>query len=334
MQFWRAILHGSAVIMALIASAMPAQASSPARSAPSLPAIKAALQVAAESPHCRAIEPYYWEIGDGEQVWVSGSEGADAPGAHTEMPIASATKWIFAAYVLEKRRGQLSVADIDALTMRSGYTSFDLSSCIRALPARRRNQTVADCAAQADNAHLTPSHQGKFFYNGGHFQQLGVQGLGLSAFNNEALATEFRQTLRLPLAFIWGAPQLGGGLRMSAADYASFLRTVLKGDLLLSEQLGAHSVCATPGLCADAVYAPVPAGQRWHYSLGHWVESDPATGDGAFSSAGAFGFYPWIDAQRRFYGVIARKQRGKGMGASSAECGRRVRAAFLEAVGN
>ena len=29
-------------------------------------------------------------------------------------------------------------------------------------------------------------------------------------------------------------------------------------------------------------------------------------GDGAFSSPGLFGFYPWIDAGKTYYGVLAR----------------------------
>lgn len=327
----RTLISVWGTIMMLLAGIASAHSSSfPSQAIASSSAITAALNAAADSPQCRAIEPYYWEIGDRERVWVSGMEGADAPDAHTDMPIASASKWIFAAYVLEKRQGRLSAADIDALTMRSGYTSFALASCIRALPARRRSQTVSECASHGDNARFTLAHQGRFFYNGGHFQQLGVQALGLGALNNEALAAEFRQTLGVTLA--WGSPQLAGGLRMSAADYAEFLRALLTGKLRLGEQLGAHAVCATPGTCKDAIYAPVPADQRWHYSLGHWVETDPHTGDGAFSSAGAFGFYPWIDAHRRFYGVIARQQRGKGIGARSVECGRRMRAAFLQAV--
>jgi len=57
----------------------------------------------------------------------------------------------------------------------------------------------------------------------------------------------------------------------------------------------------------------------------------PAVGDGAFSSAGAFGFYPWIDAGRRYYGVIARRD-SAGEGYDSARCGRLIRKAWLSGV--
>lgn len=80
--------------------------------------------------------------------------------------------------------------------------------------------------------------------------------------------------------------------------------------------------------CASAVYTPVPAKLSWDYSLGHWVESDPVADDGAYSSAGAFGFYPWIDKTKTYYGVLARQ--GKpGSGDGSATCGGLIRKAWM-----
>jgi hypothetical protein len=62
-------------------------------------------------------------------------------------------------------------------------------------------------------------------------------------------------------------------------------------------------VCTNPRTCAQAVFAPLPPNESWHHSVGHWVEDDPVVGDGAFSSPGAFGFYPWVDASRTHYGA-------------------------------
>ena len=61
------------------------------------------------------------------------------------------------------------------------------------------------------------------------------------------------------------------------------------------------------------------------------METDPTVGDGAFSSAGAFGFYPWIDATRSWYGVLAR-QTAAGSGNESAQCGRLIRKAWVTGV--
>jgi hypothetical protein len=59
---------------------------------------------------------------------------------------------------------------------------------------------------------------------------------------------------------------------------------------------------------------------------------------GAFSSPGAFGFYPWISADRRFYGMVAREQRhgfmsgdpSDKLAVASVDCGREIRAAWMD----
>lgn len=303
----------------------------PAGSDPHHAAITAALQVATDDAHCQAIEPFYWEIGDARQTLVSGAEGAKAPVATTVMPVASASKWVFAAYVVQRRGGELSTKDIEALTMQSGYTSHRHASCIRVLPARRAAQTVGDCLQQGNNGQYTPQHRGHFFYNGGHYQHYAATTLGLAGDNNAALADEIRRGLGMPFTFSYGSPQPAGGMSTSASDYAGFLRALLRGDLRLGSHLGEHAVCAQPERCPQALHSPIPADRQWQYALGHWVESDPATGDGAFSSPGAFGFYPWIDAGRRYYGILARHKRGKQSAFASVECGRRIRQAFLQA---
>jgi hypothetical protein len=78
------------------------------------------------------------------------------------------------------------------------------------------------------------------------------------------------------------------------------------------------------------LYAPIPESESWHYSIGHWVEDDPVVGDGAFSSPGAFGFYPWVNATRSNYGILARKVDGGWY--ASAQCGRQIRKAWVTAV--
>jgi hypothetical protein len=109
------------------------------------------------------------------------------------------------------------------------------------------------------------------------------------------------------------------------------LRKLLDGRLRMGAFLGTQAVCTNPLTCSSAVSTPVPPSESWSYSLGHWVESDPAVGDGAFSSAGAFGFYPWIDAGRTFYGLVAREA-SAGSGAASVDCGRLIREAWNTGV--
>ena len=117
---------------------------------------------------------------------------------------------------------------------------------------------------------------------------------------------------------------------MSSSSYALFLRKMLAGQLLMGSMLGAHPVCTNRLTCTAAVIAPIPLEESWHYSIGHWVEDDPAVGDGAFSSPGAFGFYPWIDASKTYYGVLARLALGSAL--ESVYCGRMIRKAWVTGV--
>ena len=73
-------------------SAPPAGAS-PASTSP-------AERTATTSRACTALGDFYWEIGDANGVRASGQVGSDY-GANTEVKIASASKWIWGAYVLE-----------------------------------------------------------------------------------------------------------------------------------------------------------------------------------------------------------------------------------------
>lgn len=294
--------------------------------------IHAATQTAQNNAACNVIQPFYWEIGNQTESLVSGSVGGRTYTANTLMPIASASKWIFGAYVVQARLGQLSEEDIAALNMTSGYTNFGSTSCVKFLPSRRDAQTVSDCF-QTDNpkggsnSDYNENALGKFYYNGGHFQKLAID-LGLGADNNIALLRDMQMYLGTDFVFTYGSPQLAGGVNTSANNYAIFLRKILSKQLYIGDLLGAHAVCTNPKTCASALYTPVPANLNWSYSLGHWVESDPISGDGAFSSAGAFGFYPWIDKSKTFYGIVARKD-SFGSGHESATCGGLIRKAWM-----
>jgi hypothetical protein len=270
---------------------------------------------------CAAIRPFYWEIGDRSSALASGSVSSTASATvYTQtsmMSIASASKWLYATYVAEKRAGALSADDYRFLNFESGYTTFGTCD---------QTQTVAACQAMGNNGDYTAANDGKFFYNGGHMEAHAVL-FGLGALNNAGLAAELKSQLGPDGNLIYTQPQLAGGVFTSSAAYASVLRKMLGGQLRMGALLGSHAVCTNPRNCATAVSAPIPANESWHYSIGHWVEDDPNVGDGAFSSAGLFGFYPWIDASRSWYGVIARAAPAGAL--DSVDCGRLVRKAWL-----
>ena len=218
----------------------------------------------------------------------------------------------------QQRRGQLTDEDVRYLTFASGYTNF--RNC-------RRGQTIAQCDSTRGNGEHDPANDDRFFYNGGHMEHHavldglgGLDDAGLARAVNDALGTSFRYL----------QPQLAGGISASAADYGEFLRRIVDGQLQMKSLLGTHAVCTNPKTCSTAAASPFTAADV-HDSIGHWVEDDPA-GDGAFGSAGAFGFYPWISQDKTTWGVLARfapALDGAKAGATSLKCGRQIRAAWV-----
>jgi hypothetical protein len=272
---------------------------------------------------CATIGPFYWEIGDRNARIASGSVAvvgnATTYASNTVMSIASASKWLYGAYVAQKKNGVLSDSDIKFLNFRSGYTNF--SAC-------QPGQSVDDCVAYASNGVHSAATDGYFFYDGGHMENHASQAMGLGPLQNAALASEIRSQLGADIALAYSQPQLAGGVVTTADDYARFLRKLLGGQLQMAALLGSHPVCTNPTTCSQALATPIPTTLSWHYSIGHWVEDDPATGDGSFSSAGAFGFYPWVDASKAWYGIVARSA-APGSGYDSAMCGAAIRKAWV-----
>lgn len=297
---------------------------------PTLAERSAAAAAAARSDAaCVAAQPFHWSLGDAGGRLAEGSVGPSAPTADTEMAIASASKWLYAAYVAERRAGSPSADDRSLLNFTSGWTGFDIC-----LP----QQTVAQCQSHQGplirNGGFDAAQVGRFNYSGGHMQQHAVR-MGLGELGNAALAREVGGTLGLQMGY--SQPQPAGGAVTTAAEYGRFLQRVTAGKLRIAALLGRDAVCTNPATCSTAVYSPVQGIYSWHYAWGHWIEDDPATGgDGSFSSAGAFGFYPWIDAGRRWWGIVARRAEGE-LGPNpdqrpareSAACGARIRAAWL-----
>lgn len=290
-------------------------------------AAAAAATAGSTSNACASIRPFYWEIGDRSARLASGSitspSSATVYGADTPMAIASASKWIYGAYVAQVRQGVLTEEDKKFLTMRSGYVS--MREC---LPM----QTVDGCLAYNGNGSYTAEADGVYTYNGGHMQEhASLEGLG--PLSTKRLTAAVKAQLGSELKIAYALPQLASGVVATADAYGRFLRKMLDGRLRIGALLGSAAACTNPLTCRSEGFelSPVMLDTSWHYSLGHWVEDDPATGDGAFSSAGAFGFYPWIDATKTSYGIVARKAEASS-GWSSSACGKLIRKAWATGV--
>jgi hypothetical protein len=251
------------------------------------------------------------------------------------MDISSASNWMFGAYVVEFRgTGGLSLLDKDFLTMSAGYHGFDNQSCTGSING---GDSVQTCLDYGNNGVQTPADDGRFYYNGGHYQKWAVQYGGLGTETKTSLATAYRQKLGTDIAVSFSSTQISGGMNTSTTVYAKFLRKLISKALRLGTLLGDDAVCTANGASGcNAVSSPV--NEDMHYSYGHWVEDDLSASDGAFSSPGRNGFYPWIDATKRYYGVVARNVAPSpgadelGNGYQSMLCGRKIRKAFLSGI--
>lgn len=304
-------------------------------------AITAAKTAASSDPLCdtATLGDFYWEIGDAasDAPLVANTQGGGSVTATSRFDIASASKFVFGAYVLEKKgidavRNNPSLHD--GLRFLSGYTGFNDDACIGKL-------TIGACYAAGNQANATlpdPNTQGRFYYDSGHDQKLAAVDLGLSSYTAKQLDQDYQATLGLSSGFSMAPldPLMAGGLFASASDYAQFLRRIMRQQLVIGAHLGEDATCAQPAVCPDkALYSPVVLlNEPWSYSYNHWVESEHGNGTvDAYSSPGKFGFYPWISPDRQYYGILSRHDTQQpGAGSISARCGRQIRKAFLAAM--
>lgn len=286
--------------------------------------VAAVQQAAAHDARCAEAVPFYYEIGDRNGSRVSGSVGL-AYGPGILLPIASASKWLYGAYVTQQRAGVLTADDVRFLSFRSGYVSF--TSCAP-------GDSVGSCAVAGINGIYSPAADGKFYYAGSHMQTHAARFMGLGPLANAGLAETILGGLGMSAwsaDFRYTQPQLAGGVTTSANVYTAFLRRLLNQNLIAGTQLNASAACTNSTTCTDALYSPFPETESPNYSIGHWVE-DTLVADGAYSSAGAFGFYPWIDPTKANYGVVVRAVAAGKPAMDSVACGRKLRQAWATGV--
>jgi hypothetical protein len=312
---------------------------------PTANSLQAAKATATDNALCTAIVPFYWEIGDKTGALASGTFGTDAQGnpisGATRFSVASASKLIYGAYIVQIRgsAAALTAQDINFMHFTSGYTNMGdvVNSSECPTPADGSPDTVNACLALTNPAnglpysYQNPQTEGTFDYDSGHLENHASLYGGLGDVPVAQLGPMIADELATNITFLYTEPLMAGGIFTSSDDYTTVLRNILSGALAMRDALGTSPVCTRPSAPGcNATFSPIP--EAWHYSIAHWVEDDPSTnGDGAFSSPGAFGFYPWIDAQKTYYGVISREAssgNGEQQGYASAQCGRLIRHAW------
>src|SRR5450631_4282110 len=297
----------------------------PLSPAPTGTSVAKATATANNNALCTAIRPFYWEIGNGTSTLVFGSVGTPTVYATSKLSIASASKMIYATYVVQLRAGTLTANDIAHLHMTSGYHGMPGGGACTGY------SSINSCLTQAGFSTQTAGDIGKFFYDGAHDENHASLYTSLGNLSLTALTAAVQTQLGVGTALRYTQPLPAGGDYGSANDVTLVLRGIVSGALAMNGALGTNAVCTLPGSGGcNAVSSPIP--EAWHYGIGSWIEDDASTsGDGAFSSPGSFGFYPWIDSTIAYYGVISRSG-GSGQGFASAECGRLMRHAWMTGV--
>jgi CubicO group peptidase (beta-lactamase class C family) len=246
---------------------------------------------------------------------------------------ASTSKWVAASVILDLvDQGALALDDspskylsfweVEGVTLAQ-LLSFTSGFSKEALCFNSPAANFADCVQKAYEANLgvAPQPGSQFYYSSTHLQIAGlmaVRATGAAGFSELFAAWQDKTGLFPSGAFDLPSttnPRLAGGMHWTGAEYLGFLRAMYDGKLLapgtreamLESQRGDAKVGSSPTL--DGL------GQDWAYGFGNWLECPTALGPDTYdcgsghrnSSPGAYGAYPFIDWDRRYFGILARQ---------------------------
>jgi hypothetical protein len=290
----------------------------------------AATATAKTNPLCSMdiLKSFYWEIGNKDGPLVSGRVGGRISST-TVMNIGSSSKWIYAGYVAQKNGGNVD-GIVPYMNLTSGFSNFSSQQC-------PDYGTIADCDPGPQNP--DEAANSVFHYGGGHMQEHAILS-GLGNLRNSTFADEVRSYIGTDVVMSYKKPQPAGGVRIDSVNYAIFLRKLLvdsPNPLQLGALLGTHASCTLPGPDCSASGQDLQLPEAWHYSIGHWVEDDPngtPPMNFAYSSPGLGGYYPWVDVDRKLYGILSRNSGNaqQNQPYASAQCGRLIRLAWKTGV--
>jgi CubicO group peptidase (beta-lactamase class C family) len=184
-----------------------------------------------------------------------------------------------------------------------------------------------------------------FNYNSSHMQ---VAGLMAQEASGKTIVDLFRTYIGRPLGMqettnFWRASEqnswMAGGGNASPRDYARFLQAIMAGELVADSLPTMREDRTSDPVRITA--SPIAALFEWHYGLGMWKECLQRTWTAScdssqvYSSPGGLGWYPWIDFEHGYYGVLARQDFGTRGSALllSGELVLQLRPLILQALG-
>jgi CubicO group peptidase (beta-lactamase class C family) len=259
-------------------------------------------------------------------------------GSSVQRPIASASKWLTAAVVLQLvGEGKLSLDKpistwlpdsppaAGAITLRQLLSQTSGLGPGGAEMAQDHRITLVDSAKAITSNPPATAPGSTFVYGGPGFQ---VAGAVVEAVTGQPWATVFQARIAGPLGMTqtqWTHfsrdldaqfpiaetrnPVLQGGAISTAQDYMRFLAMLAAGGKYEGRQILSPEAVAFLLSDQTASAKRTPSGvamlDQAHYALGNWCEApDGAGGCGRNSSLGAWGVYPWIDRASGLYGMV------------------------------
>jgi CubicO group peptidase (beta-lactamase class C family) len=251
--------------------------------------------------------------------------------AKTQAPIASSSKWLTAALVMQfVDEGKLNLNDpvskylpIFDKYMKSYVTirqclahttgiENDKGNLLKM--AQRSKYMSLEEEVNAFAAKEISNNAGTEFHYGGI--GLNVAGRILEVISKKPFDRLIQEKLLRPLKMKQTtfmnengyAPNPSGGARSTANDYINFLSMILdkgmfEGKRILSEK-SIEEMQKPQFPTLPIKYTPKVA-EGFHYGLGEWIQEEDASGNSTVvSSPGLFGTWPYIDKCRNYAAII------------------------------
>ncbi len=302
-----------------IVALMPGHHSLPVEAAPAydFSGVQATIQAQVDSGNFPGASLVLFK--DGESIY---EHHFGTFGPSTNISIASSTKWISGAVIMSLvDAGTIELDDTvseylpDWTGQKGTITIRQLMSHTSGLPADNAclgdsGVTLVQCVAAIRDAGLIAAPGSQFNYGGASMQVAGrIAEVATGKTWAQVFAEEIRTPLGMSSAFYWplSNPQIGGGVFSTLTDYRRLMEMVLGRGYYNGQQLMAPSTVAEMELDQTAgatiFYTPHPDQRR--YGIGVWRDVVDASGLATqVSSQGKWGMSPWIDRDRRYFGVF------------------------------
>jgi len=150
----------------------------------------------------------------------------------------------------------------------------------------------------------------EFYYSSAHLQVAGLMAIKASGLSSwEALFEQFKSQTGLFSNSNYDLPslqnpRLAGGMHWNTKEYLEFLEALYKKEILNSDLI----LQMTSDQINGVTIGYSPATEDWHYGYGTWIECyDSGNCTQIISCAGAYGAYPFIDFDNKYFGVLGRQ---------------------------